>query len=89
MARLISHRTTETLPSGTTITTLHLTDEARHGLSTNGATILPCSCHELTRDDSPKTPRCATRRQPVALNLILLATGLIGYGLYRFIELLH
>lgn len=41
MSKLISHRTTETLPSGMTITTLHLTEEAKRGLSTNGATIPP------------------------------------------------
>jgi len=41
MTKLISHQTTETLPSGTTITTLHLTPKAKRGLSTNGATIPP------------------------------------------------
>jgi hypothetical protein len=39
MSKLISHRTTVTLPSGTTITTLHLTPEAKAGLSTNGVEI--------------------------------------------------
>lgn len=37
----ISHVTSETSPSGTIITTLHLTDEAKCGLSTNGARIPP------------------------------------------------
>jgi hypothetical protein len=37
--KLVSHRATVTLPSGTTITMLHLTPEAKAGLSTNGAEI--------------------------------------------------
>lgn len=41
MTKLVSHRTTETLPSGTTITKLHLTPEGRQGLSTNGVSIPP------------------------------------------------
>lgn len=45
--KLISHRTTETLPSGTTITKLHLTPEAKRGLSTNGVEI-PAQPGELT-----------------------------------------
>lgn len=39
MSKLIESTTTETLPSGTTITTLHLTPEAKRGLSTGGARI--------------------------------------------------
>ncbi len=41
MSKLIESETTETLPSGMTITTLHLTPEAKRGLLTNGATIPP------------------------------------------------
>lgn len=39
--KLIESTTTETLPSGMTITTVHLTPEAKHGLSTNGARTPP------------------------------------------------
>lgn len=54
MSKLIESETTETLPSGTTITTLYLTPEVKRGLSTNGARI-PASVtpesSELTVDD--------------------------------------
>lgn len=41
MIKLVESTTTETLPSGMTLTTLHLTPEAKRGLSTNGAQIPP------------------------------------------------
>jgi hypothetical protein len=51
VTKLIESTTTETLPSGTTVTTLHLTPEARHGLSTGGAAIVPREPTELTVHD--------------------------------------
>lgn len=39
MSKLIESQTTEVLPNGSTLTTLHLTEEARRGLSINGARI--------------------------------------------------
>lgn len=52
MIKLFTHSTTETTPSGTTLTTLHLTPEAKRGLSTNGARIpAPTVPAELTAYD--------------------------------------
>lgn len=50
--KLVSHRTTKTLPCGTTVTTLHLTPEAKRGLSTNGVKIpAPDECKVFVEAD--------------------------------------
>lgn len=56
MTKLIESTTTETLPSGTsgtTITTLHLTPEAKRGLSTGGA-LIPAPNSEPPSADKPR-----------------------------------
>lgn len=52
-SKLVSHRTTVTLSSGTTITTLHLTPEAKAGLSTNGVEIPAPDRKEPTMHNHP------------------------------------
>lgn len=76
MSKLISHQTTETLPSGTTITTLHLTPEARAGLSTGGARIPADAPNALaTRSPSMLTVHDLLMRQSIAAAVLYAGTA--------------
>lgn len=84
MTKPIKSQTTEVLPSGTTITTLHLTEDARRGLSTHGTKIcggdeppfIGCDWHsEHSVDDRPTGTRCGA---PVTHRVLWLD------GTYRY-----
>lgn len=72
-SKFIESTTIETLPSGTTITTLRLTPEAKRGLHTNGATIppQPGESRELTVYDHQ-------RRFQFAYAALLAGTSIAG-----------
>jgi hypothetical protein len=84
MTKPIESQTTEVLPGGTTISTLHLTKDARRGLSTHGAKIRAgdeppftgCDWHsEHSADDRPIGTRCGA---PAAYRVLWLD------GTYRY-----